>query len=130
MSKKKRTKKAKTAGAMSATAAQARVEALISEREAVVGDGSLQVVIAIASVTTLVTVDTTQDPPVVTPGNLGALTFNDPQVGMSNAQVAIFKANLKLLLPQISADIDLIPDNANLQIAQVAKLVRLSLLQV
>jgi hypothetical protein len=115
---------------MSATDAQARLESLISEREAVVGDGSLQVVIAIASVTTLVTVDTAQNPPVVTPGNLGALTFNDPQVGMSNAQVAIFKANLKLLLPQISADIDLIPDNANLQIAQVAKLVRLSLLQV
>ena len=129
MAKKKQAKK-KTVRAMSATQAQARLEALISEREAVVGDGSLQVVIAIASVTTLVTVDTAQRPPVVTPANLGALTFNDPQVGMSNAQVAIFKANLKLLLPQISADIDLIPDNANLQIAQVAKLVRLSLLQV
>jgi hypothetical protein len=129
MAKKKLAKKT-TGSAMSATDAQAMLEALIAEREAVVGDGSLQVVIAIASVTTLVTVDTTQDPPVVTPETLGALRFNDPQIGMSNAQVGIFKANLKLLLPQISADIDLIPDNANLQIAQVVKLVRLSLLQV
>ena len=129
MAKKNKKTTKKKGAAMSTSDAQATLDALIAERENVVGDGSLQVVMAIASVTTLVTVDTTEIPPAITPPNLGALTFNDPQVGMSNAQVAIFKANLKLLLPQISADIDLIPDNANLQIAQVAKLVRLSLLQ-
>jgi hypothetical protein len=111
----------------SGRAARETLAALIKEREAIVTDGALQVVIAIASVTTLVTVDTTQDPPVFQPEDLGALTFGDPRVGLTDAGVAIFKANLKVLLPQIEDDIDQIPDNANLIIGDVARFVQLSL---
>jgi hypothetical protein len=108
--------------------AQDALAGLIQKKEAIVGDGSLQVVLAIASVTTRVTVDTTKDPPVIDPEDLGTLTFADPRVGLTDQQVAIFKSNLKIMLPQISADIDQIPDNASLRIADVAKFVRLSLL--
>jgi hypothetical protein len=82
---------------------------------------------AIASVTTLVTVDTTKNPPVFEPDDLGSLTFGDPRVGLTNEGVSIFKANLKILLPTIADDIDEIPDNANLNIGDVAKFVQLSL---
>jgi hypothetical protein len=91
-------------------------------------DGSLQVVIAIASVTNLVTIDTTQVPPVVNPDNLGDLAFNDNAVGLSDGQMPIFKANLKVLLPNIGDDIDKIPDNSNLIVSAVAKIVRLALM--
>ena len=101
--------------------------ALIKKKEATVTDGAIQVVIAIASVTSLVTVDTTQNPPVFDPDDLGSLTFADPRVGMTNEGVAIFKANLKILLPKIAGDIAEIPDNANLNIGDVAKFVQLSL---
>jgi hypothetical protein len=101
--------------------------ALIKKKEAAVTDGAIQVVMAIASVTSLVTVDTTQDPPLFDPDDLGTLTFGDPRVGLTNEGVAIFKANLKILLPVISDDIDEIPDNANLNIGDVAKFVQLSL---
>jgi hypothetical protein len=101
--------------------------ALIKKKEAAVTDGAIQVVMAIASVTSLVTVDTTQDPPLFDPDDLGTLTFGDPRVGLTNEGVAIFKANLKILLPAITDDIDEIPDNANLNIGDVAKFVQLSL---
>ena len=101
--------------------------ALIKKKEATVTDGAIQVVIAIASVTSLVTVDTTQNPPVFDPDDLGSLTFADPRVGMTKEGGAIFKANLKILLPKIADDIAEIPDNANLNIGDVAKFVQLSL---
>ena len=108
-------------------AAQDTLAALIKKKEAAVTDGAIQVVIAVASVTALVTVDTTQDPPVFEPEDLGSLTFADPRVGLSDEGVAIFKANLKILLPQIALDIDEIPDNASLNIGDVARFVQLSL---
>ena len=111
----------------SAGDAHATLAALIKTKEAVVTDGAIQIVIAIASVTTLVTVDTSQDPPAFEPSDLGTLTFGDPRVGMTDQGVAIFKANLKILLPQIADDIDQIPDNASLNIADVARFVQLSL---
>jgi hypothetical protein len=107
--------------------ARETLAALIREKEAGVTDGAIQVVIAIASVTTLVTVDTTQDPPVFDPDDLGTMTFGDPRVGLTDDGVAIFKANLRVLLPQIAGDIDQIPDNANLNIGDVARFVQLSL---
>ena len=70
----------------------------------------------------------TTAPPALTPPNLGDLTFNDPSVGMSNAQMTIFKGNLAVLLPEIRDDIAKIPDNSGLKIADVANFVRLSLL--
>lgn len=109
-------------------AARERLTALIREKEAaLVTDGAIQVVIAIASVTNLVTVDMTQDPPAFEPEDLGDLTLDDPRVGLTDAGVAIFKANLKALLPQIAADIDQIPDNASLNIGDVARFVQVSL---
>lgn len=92
-----------------------------------VGDGSLQIALAIASVTTLVTVDTTQSPPVITPEDLGMLTFNDPAVGMTDEQVAIFKSNLMIMLPEIADDIRQIPDNAHQNIGDVAQFIQLAL---
>jgi hypothetical protein len=125
--KKKAGRVAREADAASGSDARETLAALITKKEAEVTDGAIQVVIAIASVTTLVTVDTTQDPPVFDPPDLGTLTFNDPRVGMTDHGVAIFKANLKILLPQIADDIDQIPDNANLNIGDVARFVQLSL---
>jgi hypothetical protein len=60
---------------------------------------------------------------------LGERTFSDPAVGISDEQMAIFKANLQRLLPQISADIAQIPENADLRIADVAEFVQLSLMR-
>jgi hypothetical protein len=111
------------------TSAGARdvMAALIKKKQESVTDGAIQVVMAIASVTSLVTVDTTQDPPAFDPDDLGTLTFGDPRVGLTNEGVAIFKANLKILLPTIKDDIDEIPDNADLNIGDVAKFIQLSL---
>jgi hypothetical protein len=125
---KKGTAGAKARGeTASARGAQETLAALIKKKQESVTDGAIQVIMAIASVTALVTVDTTQDPPVFDPDDLGSLTFADPRVGLSNEGVAIFKSNLKILLPTIADDIDEIPDNANLNIGDVAKFVQLSL---
>jgi hypothetical protein len=128
MSKKRRRNRGAAAReSRPSPSARETLAALIREKEARVTDGAIQVVIAIASVTTLVTVDTTQDPPVFDPDDLGSLTFGDPRVGLTDDGVAIFKANLKNLLPQIVSDIDQIPDNSNLNIGDVARFVQLSL---
>jgi hypothetical protein len=111
----------------SASGARDVMAALIKKKQESVTDGAIQVVMAIASVTTLVTVDTTQDPPAFEPDDLGTLTFGDPRVGLTDEGVAIFKANLKILLPTIADDIDELPDNANLHIGDVAKFIQLSL---
>ena len=125
---KKKNKKARSVKAPSATAATRALDRLISDKERAIGDGSLQVILAIASVTSLVTVDTSTTPPTLQPPDLGQRTFNDVKVGMSNTQMAIFKANLTTLLPEIAVDIARIPENAALKIADVAKFVRLALL--
>jgi hypothetical protein len=127
MSKKKKPARGAARAIRRVAGTPATLAALIRKKEAQVTDGALQIVIAIASVTTLVTVDAQQDPPVFDPPDLGTLTFNDPRVGMTDEGVAIFKANLKILLPKISDDIDEIPDNANLNIGDIARFVQLSL---
>jgi len=127
---KEKKKQKKKGGAPSMAAATATLDRMIATRARAVGDGSRELIIAIAMVTNLVTIDLTKTPPRVVPANLGALTFNDPKVGMSNGQMPIFKGNLATLLPTIATDIAQIPDNAGLQIAKVAEVVRLSLLAV
>lgn len=127
---KRRKKTAKAGKARSTTSASASLSRMIETRERTVRDGSRQVIIAIAMVTNLVTIDLTKTPPLVVPANLGALTFKDPKVGMSNGQMPIFKGNLAELLPEIKVDIAQIPDNAGLQIGKVAEFVRLALLGV
>jgi hypothetical protein len=127
MAKKKKAGGRAAREAAVGTSARETLAALIRKKEESVTDGAIQVVIAIASVTTLVTVDTTQVPPAFDPSDLGELTFGDPRVGMSDEGVAVFKANLKILIPEIAGDIDQIPDNANLNIGDVARFVQLSL---
>jgi hypothetical protein len=115
-------------GAASLEAAHKKLDDLIADKQVTIGDGSIQVVMAVASITNLVTVDTSQDPPAVSPANLGDLTFDDPAVGISDDQMPIFRANLKTLLPLIGDDIDQIPDNSKLPIAKVARFVQLSIM--
>jgi hypothetical protein len=121
-------KKVARSKAASRSTAERTLDRLIAEKQRTVGDGSLQVILAVASVTTLVTVDTRKVPPRIDPPNLGQLTFNDANVGLSNTQMAIFKANLSTLLPEIAADVAKIPENAGLKISAVADFVRLALL--
>lgn len=91
-------------------------------------DGRLEVVIAISRTSDLVTVDTTTDPITVDPDDLADRTFNDNGVGIDDDQMRIFKAELTKLLPEITADIARIPENANQVIEQVAEFVTLALL--
>ena len=127
---KKKNKPAGSGKASTEAAATRALDRLISDKERAVGDGSLQVVLAIASVTSLVTIDTSTAPATIEPPDLGQRKFNDLKVGMSNTQMAIFKANLTTLLPEIALDVARIPENAALKIADVAKFVRLALLGV
>jgi len=90
-------------------------------------DGRLEVVTAIADTTDLVTLDPTTEPPTVEPEDLFDLTFNDNRVGIDDEQMRLFKASLEELLPEITSDIERIPNNANLVIDNVAEFVRLSL---
>jgi len=91
-------------------------------------DGRLQLALAIASTTNLVTVDTTVVPFATTPDDLFDRTFDDNLVGISDDQMPVVKANLSVLLPEIASDISQIPDNAASPIEKVAEFVRLSLL--
>ena len=91
-------------------------------------DGRLELALAIAATTNLVTVDATATPFATTPDDLFDRTFDDNSVGISDNQMPVLKANLSVLLPEIASDISQIPDNAALPIEKVPELVRLSLL--
>jgi hypothetical protein len=90
-------------------------------------DGSIELAMAIASVTSKVTV--ALNPLRVEPDDLFELTFNDPTVGISNAQMADVKANLTFLLPEIADDIARIPEDASNEIEDVQEFIRLALLK-
>jgi len=106
------------------------MNSLIATKQAAVGpkDGRLEVALAISATTTLVTVDASTTPFTTIPDDLFDRTFNDAKVGISDDQMSIFKANLTVLLPEITDDIAQIPENSALPIEKVAELVRLSLL--
>jgi hypothetical protein len=108
----------------------ATINTLIATKQAAVGpkDGRLEVALAISATTALVTVDASTTPFSTNPDDLFDRTFNDAKVGISDDQMAIFKANLTVLLPEITDDIAQIPENSALPIEKVAELVRLSLL--
>jgi len=107
-----------------------RINALIARKLVAIGprDGRLEVALAIAATTALVTVDASTSPFTTAPDDLFDRTFNDSKIGISDDQMPVFKANLAVLLPDIAGDIDKIPDNAALPIEKVAEFVRLSLL--
>jgi hypothetical protein len=90
-------------------------------------DCRLEVATAIAETTDLVTVDPTTEPFTTDPGDLFDLTFNDEQVGIDDLQMGIFKATLEELLPEISRDVERIPNNSNMLIEDVAEFVMLAL---
>jgi len=89
-------------------------------------DGRFEVATAIADTTDLVTVNPT-DPFTTEPEDLFDLRFNDNRVGIDNSQMRLFKASLEELLPEITNDIERIPNNANLVIEDVAEFVMLAL---
>ena len=91
-------------------------------------DGRLEVALAIARTSDLVTVETSTDPITVDPDDLFVRTFKDNGVGISDDQMPVFKAELAKLLPEIDTDISRIPDNANQVIEEVAEFVRRALL--
>ena len=90
-------------------------------------DGRLEVATAIADTTDLVTVDPTTDPFTTDPEDLFDRRFNDDQVGIDDNQMRIFKATLDELLPEISREIERIPNNSNVLIEDVAEFVMLAL---
>src|ERR1700721_1097354 len=96
----------------------ATINNLIATKQAAVGpkDGRLEVALAIAATTALVTVDASTTPFTTNPDDLFDRTFDDPKVGISDDQMAVFKANLTVLLPEITDDIAQIPENAALPI--------------
>lgn len=89
--------------------------------------GRLEVALAISATSNLVTVDASQNPFKTKPANLFDRSFDNPGVGIADEQMPIFKGNLTAFLPEISADIATIPDNAKQVIREVAKFVKLSL---
>jgi len=106
--------------------ADAHMDSLIADKGLPITTGALQVIIAIASVTTMVTVKTSTKPPTVVPDDLSSRTF--AEVGLDDDGVAVFKENLKVLLDFIAAEIDKLPDNKNVNIGKVMEFVRLSIL--
>lgn len=117
-------------GAAPAQAGQATgdLKQLIAQMKAQgTDDGTIELAMAIAAVSSKVTL--TASPLKVTPPDLFQLTFDDPKVGISNAQMESVKSNLASLLPEIAADIAQIPDNADAQIEDAHEFVRLALLK-
>jgi hypothetical protein len=92
-----------------------------------VKDGRLEVALAIARTSDLVTV--VVQPLSVDPSDLFDRAFNNNKVGIDDGQMSLFKAELERLLPEITTDIDRIPENANQIIEDVAEFVRLALLK-
>jgi hypothetical protein len=111
------------------TAPAGLMREMLAAAESAAHDGSLEIALAIAATTDRVTVDTRSTPFATRPDNLFELTFNDENVGLSNDQMAIFKANLGVLLPTLRRDIAAIPENANVLIGDVARLIMLLLLR-
>ena len=108
----------------------AHLDRLIAAKSMASGptDGRLQVALAIAGVSSLVTVDATKHPFETSPDDLFDLLFNDPTVGLADEQMPALRANLTALLPGIAVDIAQLPDNASLPIEKTAEFIRLSLL--
>jgi len=96
-------------------------------RAARTDDGSIELAMAIASQTSKVTVAV--NPLRIEPDDLFELAFNDPAVGITNAQMAKVKANLQFLLPEIASDIARIPEDASNEIEDVQEFIRLALLK-
>jgi hypothetical protein len=89
-------------------------------------NGQLEVALSVQAVSGLVKVDPSQMPFTTTPDGLFLLAFNDNKVGISDDQMAFFKATLKGFLPEIGEKIDGIAEDASQIIGDVAEIVWLA----
>ena len=104
------------------------IDKLIAAKKAAVStDGRLEVALAIAGTTQLVSVNPTAHPFTTKPSKLFDLQFDDDAVGIDDEQMEVFKANLSLLLPEIKDDIAQIEDKASVVIDKVAAFIELAL---
>ena len=116
--------------AMSAPAVEKHMQGLIAAHEATAQDGRLEVATALAMTSSTVTVDATTQPFTTVPDDAFDRTFDDDEIGINTADlVRLFIANLKSLLPGIADSLDQLPENPAMKIEQVARFVRLALLQ-
>lgn len=90
--------------------------------------GRLEVAIAVSLTSGIVKVNAAANPFTTDPPNLFDRQFNDDAVRIEDGEMRLFKANLASLLPEISSDIEEIPENANQRIRKVAEFVRVALL--
>lgn len=91
--------------------------------------GRLEVAIAVSLTSGIVKVNAAANPFTTDPPNLFDLQFNDDSVRITDEEdMRLFKANLASLLPEISSDIEEIPENSNQRIRKVAEFVRVALL--
>jgi hypothetical protein len=88
--------------------------------------GQLEVALAVARVSALVTVDPSQTPFKTVPAGLFLRTFGDAKIGITDEQMIFFKARLKALLPEIGATVDGIAEDATQTIGAVAQIVALA----
>jgi len=88
--------------------------------------GKLEVAIAVAMTSNLARVDATATPFTTTPDNLFEQTFR--QVGINDAEMPLFKANLAKLLPEIETFISNINNDADQVVKGIAEQVKITLL--
>ncbi|MBK7928396.1 MAG: hypothetical protein IPJ98_13150 [Bryobacterales bacterium] len=92
-------------------------------------DGALELAVALASLTALVTVDIRQEPFRTEPADLFDLTF--AAVGIDEPQMGFLREQLKHLLPGIAADLDAnsqVLDQPNHRIGDYAQFLKVALL--
>ncbi|MBN8730553.1 MAG: hypothetical protein J0L64_08445 [Acidobacteria bacterium] len=92
-------------------------------------DGALELAVALASLTRLVTVDLRQKPFRTEPADLFDLTFAG--VGLNDGQMGFLREQLKRLLPAISGDLDAnsqVLDQPNHRIGDYAQFLKVALL--
>lgn len=106
----------------------ATMEEMIIACDSALDHGMPQVVFALAAVSSRVRVNAKATPVLLDPPNLTELRFSDPEVGLEDCHMPVFKANLSLILPAIAPIIEKIPDSAAVRIQDVLEVVRLALL--
>jgi hypothetical protein len=92
-------------------------------------DGALELALAVASLTTLVSVDATRAPFHTQPADLFDRTF--AAVGLDESQMGFLREQLKRLLPSIASDLDAnsqVLDQSNHRIGDYAQFLKVAML--
>ena len=98
----------------------------VRTKDAYCQDTRLQLALSVARVSALVQVDASKTPFQTVPDGLFLRAFNDNRVGISDEQMAFFKARLKDFLPEVGSTIDGIAEDSSQFIGDVARLVWLA----